>query len=111
MRLIQFRTDQGSRAVAIAGEDGRTLAPLSGPGSIVELATLAIREGRSLAEMAEQRRGTTTIDYEAVASAGRLLPPVDHHDPAHCWVTGTGHTHLGSAAARDKMHAKLSTGA
>ena len=111
MRLIQFRTDQGSRAVAIAGEDGRTLAPLSGPGSVVELATLAIREGRSLNEMAEQRRGTTSIDYEAVASSGRLLPPVDHHDPAHCWVTGTGLTHLGSAAARDKMHAKLSTGA
>jgi hypothetical protein len=111
MRLIQFRTDQGSRAVAIAGEDGRTLSPLSGPGTVVELANLAIREGSSLAEMAEQRRGTTTIDYEAVASSGRLLPPVDHHDPAHCWVTGTGLTHLGSAAARDKMHAKLSTGA
>jgi len=61
--------------------------------------------------MAEQRRGTTTIDYEAVASSGRLLPPVDHADAAHCWVTGTGLTHLGSAAARDKMHAKLSTGA
>ncbi len=111
MRLIQFRTEQGGRAVAIAGEDGRTLAPLSGPGSVIELANLAIRERRTLADMATERRGTTTIDYEAVAASGRLLAPVDHGDPAHCWVTGTGLTHLGSAAARDKMHAKLSTGA
>ena len=38
---------------------------------------------------------------------GRVLPPLDHPDPAHCLVTGTGLTHLGSAEARDKMHQKL----
>jgi hypothetical protein len=31
-----------------------------------------------------------------------------HPDPAHCLVAGTGLTHLGSAAARDSMHQKLS---
>src|SRR5690606_26404675 len=30
--------------------------------------------------------------------------PVDHPDPAHLLVTGTGLTHLGSAATRDAMH-------
>ena len=110
MRLVQFRTEQGGRAVAIAGEDGRTLTPLSGPQSVVELANLAIRQERTLADLAAQHRGSATVDYEAVAAAGRLLPPVDHADPAHCWVTGTGLTHLGSASARDKMHAKLSSG-
>jgi hypothetical protein len=29
---------------------------------------------------------------------------LDHPDPAHTWVTGTGLTHLGSADARDRMH-------
>jgi hypothetical protein len=29
---------------------------------------------------------------------------LDHEDPAHCLISGTGLTHLGSAAARDKMH-------
>ncbi len=37
-----------------------------------------------------------------------MLTPVDHPDPAHCIITGTGLTHLGSAAARDGMHKKLS---
>jgi len=35
---------------------------------------------------------------------GWILPPVDHLDPAHCIVTGTGLTHLGSTAQRDSMH-------
>ena len=29
-------------------------------------------------------------DYDAIVAAGRLLPPVDHPDPAHWLVTGTG---------------------
>ncbi len=33
-----------------------------------------------------------------------LLPPVDHPDPAHCLVSGTGLTHLGSVRQRDAMH-------
>lgn len=33
-----------------------------------------------------------------------MLPPLDHDDPAHCLVSGTGLTHLGSAATRDRMH-------
>ncbi len=37
-----------------------------------------------------------------------MLSPVDHSDAAHCLVTGTGLTHLGSADTRDKMHKKIS---
>jgi hypothetical protein len=37
---------------------------------------------------------------------GRILAPIDHQDPARVWLTGTGLTHLGSADARDRMHAK-----
>ena len=33
-----------------------------------------------------------------------LLCPIDHPDPAHLLVSGTGLTHLGSAEGRDKMH-------
>ncbi|MET0610954.1 MAG: AraD1 family protein, partial [Pseudomonas caspiana] len=33
-----------------------------------------------------------------------ILPPLDHPDPSHVLVSGTGLTHLGSASARDKMH-------
>ncbi len=37
----------------------------------------------------------------------RVLPPIDHKDPAHVLVTGTGLTHLGSAEGRDQMHKDL----
>jgi hypothetical protein len=47
------------------------------------------------------------VDYDRLAVGRRLLPPLDHPDPAHCFVTGTGLTHLGSAQARDSMHVKL----
>jgi hypothetical protein len=33
-----------------------------------------------------------------------ILPPLDHPDPAHCMVTGTGLTHLGGASQRNTMH-------
>ena len=36
-----------------------------------------------------------------------MLAPIDHKDPAHVVVTGTGLTHLGSAEGRDKMHKDL----
>jgi len=50
----------------------------------------------------------------AVGLAVLLAPPAwaapgcnkrsSNQDPAHCLISGTGLTHLGSAAARDKMH-------
>ena len=36
------------------------------------------------------------------------MSPINHPDPAHLHLTGTGLTHLGSAATRDSMHKKLS---
>jgi len=53
-----------------------------------------------------------TLDYQVLLKSRPgsknspwLLPPLDHpEDPAHCLVTGTGLTHLGSTEARDQMH-------
>ena len=53
------------------------------------------------------RRGDA--DPAALLAKGRVLPPIDHPDPAHLLVTGTGLTHLGSAATRDSMHAKAAS--
>jgi len=57
--------------------------------------------------MVKEHLRDKTVGYAAIAAEGRLLPPLDHPDPAHCFVTGTGLDHLGSAQARDAMHAKL----
>ena len=74
----------------------------------LDLARLALDEGKKLAAMASSLAGTATEDYAAALKEKRVLTPVDHPDPAHCIITGTGLTHLGSAAARDGMHKKLS---
>jgi hypothetical protein len=47
------------------------------------------------------------VAYQALIDEKRLLLPVQHPDPAHFLVTGTGLTHLGSAEARDQMHQNL----
>lgn len=72
-----------------------------------DLALEAARGGMRLDAVVAERLGSEVLDYDEVVSERRLLPPIDHPDPAHCIVTGTGLTHLGSAQSRDTMHAKL----
>src|SRR6202044_3350800 len=47
------------------------------------------------------------VDLARALKERRVLSPIDHKDPAHVLVTGTGLTHLGSAEGRDKMHKSL----
>jgi len=109
MRLVQFETIEGARRVAVA--EGGTLRVIEGATRAYDLALEAARAGAALADLVAGRLGDDAVDYDAVARAGRLLPPIDHPDPAHCLITGTGLSHLGSAQARDQMHAKLAAAA
>lgn len=106
MRLIQYTTGDGGRGVARV-EDGKAVA-VKGVATVVALAQRAIAAGRSLDDAVEVAGIGEVLDYAALLAEGRVLPPVDHADPAHCFVTGTGLTHLGSADTRDKMHKKVS---
>ncbi|MGH8256951.1 MAG: AraD1 family protein, partial [Steroidobacteraceae bacterium] len=99
----------GERCVAALGDDGRARR-LAGIDSTYQLAQLALADGSSLAETA-QRRQKETIDLVRAAGEGRLLAAIDHPDPAHLILTGTGLTHLGSAEGRDKMHKAAAAGA
>jgi len=104
MRLMQFRTTSGESCVGRVAEDGRSVEVLSGLESVYQLAQSAARSGRRLAEMLTESPADERIEIESLVAEGRLLPPLDHPDPAHCLITGTGLTHLGSAQARDAMH-------
>ena len=55
----------------------------------------------------QDRLGSESVDYDEVITQRRLLPPLDNADASRCLITGTGLSHLGSAAARDSMHIKL----
>ena len=66
----------------------------------VRNALAAIAAGRGLAaEVAARGRGDA-VDLAEALDQGRLLVPLDHDDPAHLHLTGTGLTHLGSASTR-----------
>ena len=104
MHLSQVKGPNGTLVVARSGDAAHVVA---GVASVYDLAMAAIAAGRSLgAEVAARGLGEA-VDLPKAAAEGRLQLPVTHPDPAHLHLTGTGLTHLGSAAARDAMHAKL----
>jgi len=109
MHLIQIDQGGGKRAVAQVKDGQATL--VNNATTMRELALAAIAAGRSLDQEVTARGAGAAIDYKAALARGAVLPPLDHPDPTHCLITGTGLTHLGSAEARDKMHAKLAGGA
>ncbi|TVP52715.1 MAG: hypothetical protein EA345_00455 [Halomonas sp.] len=102
IHVVQVRTE--SDLIVAAKVEGNSLRLLS--SSLFELALLAANEGRRLSEVVDTSITGETLDYDLTIEAGQLLAPITHPDPAHLLLTGTGLTHLGSAAPRDKMHGK-----
>lgn len=101
--LVQAERDS-ERCVVVLDANG-TGRVLTSAKSILELAHAALAEGGTLQELATLQVGDTVILDELT-----LLSPIDHPDPAHLLVSGTGLTHLGSAEGRDKMHSAAAAG-
>lgn len=105
MRLIQcIYQDQLSAAMVESPQQVRLIA---GERGVYGLAQQAIAESRPLTEVVEAALTETRLDYAKLIEDKQLLPPLTHPDPAHCLVSGTGLTHLGSADTRSAMHAKV----
>lgn len=107
MNLVQFLDATGTRRVGLVQDGGARLALLRDTSSSRALALDAARQGLPLATLVLDRVTTETFSFDDLLAARCILPPLDHPDPAHCLVAGTGLTHLGSAQARDAMHTKL----
>ncbi|WP_428312917.1 AraD1 family protein [Hydrocarboniphaga sp.] len=107
MRLIQFLDERGMTRVGKVDADGVSTRLVGEFDTIYALATAAIGAGQTLEALASRSLGDAGFDYQTLLRERRVLSPVQHPDPAHCHVTGTGLTHLGSAATRDAMHKKL----
>jgi hypothetical protein len=101
--LVQF-ADGATRGVAALDESGAARR-LGGVATTRDLALRAAAEGTSLADLAAKLVGDP-VELADVT----LLAPIDHADPAHLLVSGTGLTHLGSAEGRDKMHRAAAAG-
>ncbi len=107
MRLVQLREQDGGRGLAVVAQDGSARL-VQGPATAYELARRAIAGKLSLEGMVERLGLGEEVDIRLALAEKRVLAPLDHPDPAHLIVTGTGLTHLGSAEGRDAMHKKLS---
>ena len=106
MRLIQCEHEGRLRVAVVESPDQVRLVD-AGEG-VYGLARRAIAEQRPLIELVESALTDNRLDYAELIDQRRLLPPLTHPDPAHCRVTGTGLTHLGSADTRSAMHAQPS---
>lgn len=105
MHLSQILSSNDRHIAVARDETGAWVIP--GTDTTYALAMEAARLGVPLVEVVSSRGKGEAVDLAAMASAGRLGLPIHHPDPAHLLLTGTGLTHLGSASARDAMHAKL----
>jgi hypothetical protein len=103
MNLIQFERNKLRGVARIEGDKAITVRNIN---RMNELAQSAIRMGLKLDEAVEELGEGEVLDYPALLAAGEVIAPLEHVDPAHCFITGTGLTHLGSAEARDEMHRK-----
>ncbi|MDJ0278449.1 GguC family protein [Sphingomonas sp. 2R-10] len=100
LRLLQRVAP--SRAVIAATHDGAYLVP--GVDSVRALALRAVGAGQTIADAVAAAGRGEAVDLSALFADGAIGSPIDHDDPAHLVMTGTGLTHLGSAEGRDKMH-------
>jgi hypothetical protein len=102
LRLLQHQAEDGARSVIAA--NGHEARLVEGVTSTQELAQRAIETGTKLAELAAELAAGPEVDLATELGSGTIIAPVDHPDPAHLIMSGTGLTHLGSADARDQMH-------
>lgn len=91
------------KGVGVVVREGAEARALRNTASVYELANAAIAAGHGIAAEVAKRGYGESVDL----SRASFDLPVSHPDPAHLHLTGTGLTHLGSASARDAMHAKL----
>ena len=101
LRLIQCVHQGSTRAALVENEHRVRLTD----ADTYSLARRALESGKPLAAVVQDSLTGETLDYGELVEQGQLLPPLTHPDPAHCLVTGTGLTHLGSADTRSAMHA------
>lgn len=108
MTFVQFVDGVGRRGLAMLDDQG-TARQVSVADTLLDLAHKALAARSTLVETARSALGET-VDIAAALAEGRVLAPIDHPDPAHLFLTGTGLTHLGSAEGRDKMHKAAQSG-
>ena len=104
LRLVQLSHPGQGRRVAVVDEPRLRVLPVE---SIYELALAAVERAQGLERLVESYPAEQELEYDPIYrrnSDWTLLPPIDHPEPARCFITGTGLTHKASAENRQAMH-------
>ena len=109
MLISQIRTAGGR--IQVVARSGTEAFVVKGATSVYDLAMSCADSGTTLADHIGNLGFAEAVDLPRAYAEGRVLPPITHPDPGHLHLTGTGLTHLGSAATRDSMHANEQTAA
>ena len=102
MLVSQVKQSDGRISVVARTDD--TARVIKGADSFLELVNEAIANNTSLVDCITAHGFGDEVDLHAAYADGRLTLPIQHSDPAHMHMTGTGLTHLGSASTRNSMH-------
>lgn len=105
MRIIQFLNERNESRVGIV-EDNK-IHVLQGISSTYQLFEDLISRELPVEEAIQQLASGHYEKYGQLLAEEKVQLPFAHPDPYHTWITGTGLTHLGSAASRNAMHEKL----
>lgn len=106
MRIIQFLNKDGHRKVGIV--ENEKINILRDVHSTYGLFVDSIKDSLNKEDTVLSLASGQYENYNTLLQENRVLVPLDHPDPYHTWITGTGLTHLGSAASRNAMHEKIS---
>lgn len=104
MLISQIALRSGKIGIVARNNEGAFL--VNNTDSIYELATAAITAGIGIEQCIVQRGLGASVELASEYQAGNIRLPIQHPDPLHMHLTGTGLTHLGSASTRNAMHAK-----
>lgn len=104
MRLIQFAVNENQLQVGVC--TGDAVNPLKEVDSTYALFQYAGSKNIGIEEAAINLLSDQLVDFKKLAQEKKIKVPLHHPDPYHTWITGTGLTHLGSAASRNAMHEK-----
>lgn len=105
MRIVSLQYENQARVAVVENTD--TLRLLDFTGDVYALAKTAFSQNKTMVEFINEQTGQIQLSYQQVIDNGLIDIPCMHPDSAHCLVSGTGLTHMGSADTRNAMHAKL----
>ncbi|SLN73472.1 Fumarylacetoacetate (FAA) hydrolase family protein [Roseovarius albus] len=92
MRLSQLLNEQGQKMVCATDANGIS-RKLAGVSDIRSLAMGVVNSQTNLPAVVNDHLTDEVIDLGAALESGRVLTPIDHPDPAHLLVSGSGLSH------------------